>query len=93
MVDRAWLRPMSVREPPQGDFTFLPVVKAFEDTTLAGLNSQLDADFGVRSQSLNELWVLEEIEYQVSVTKTAVGGNPAELHYSALIWATKVQKV
>ena len=93
MVDRAWLRPMSVREPPQGDFSFLPVVKAFEDTTLAGLNSQLDADFGVRSQSLNELWVLEEIEYQVSVTKTAVGGNPAELHYSALIWATKVQRV
>ena len=93
MVDRAWLRPMSVREPPQGDFTFLPVVKAFEDTTLAGLNSQLDADFGVRSQSLNELWVLEEIEYQVSVTKSAVGGLPAELHYSALIWATKVERV
>ena len=84
---------MSVREPPQGDFTFLPVVKAFEDTTLAGLNSQLDASFGVQSQSVQELWVLEEIEYQVSVTKTAVGGNPAELHYSALIWATKVQRV
>ena len=93
MVDRAWLRPVSVREPPQGDFSYLPIVRAFEDTTLAGLNSQLDASFGVQSQSVQELWVLEEIEYQVSVTKPAIGGMPAELHYSALIWATKVERV
>ena len=88
MVDRAWIKPKSVDIPPQGDFTFLPVVKAFEDTTLAGLNSQLAADFPTRAQSTQELWVLEEIEYQVSVTKPALGGMPAELHYSAMIWAT-----
>ena len=93
MVDRAWLRPVSVREPPQGDFAYLPVVIAFEDTTLAGLEAQMDADFPTRAQTATEYWVLEQIQYQVSVTKPAIGGNPAELHYSAMVWLTKVEKV
>ena len=93
MVDRAWLRPRSVAEPPQGDFAYLPFVKGFEDTTLAGLNAQLAADFPIRAQSVQELWVIEQIEYQVVVLQHALGGMPAERLYSAMIWATKVQKV
>jgi hypothetical protein len=92
-VDRAYLKPRSVDVPPQGDFVFPPVVKIFEAGTAAGLQALLDADFGIEQQSLTEFWVVESIQYAVVVTAMTSGMTPAELLYSALVWATKVEKV
>jgi hypothetical protein len=90
MVDRAFLRPRSVAEPPQGDFRYLPEVRIYTDTTAAGLQAQLDIEFDVSAASVQELWVIESIQYAVVVTQP--GPNP-DMEYSALVWATKVERV
>lgn len=92
-VTRAYLKPRSVERPPQGDFSYLPVVKLHEADTAAGLEALMDTEFGVNSLATTELWVIESIEYQVAVLKPAVGMNPAQLSYSALIHATRAKKV
>ena len=92
-VDRAYLKPRSVDVPPQGDFVFPPVVKIFESDTAAGLEALLDADFSIQQQSITEFWVIESIQYAVTVIRPEVGMNPAVVRYSALVWATKVGKV
>ena len=92
-ISRAFLRPRSVMEPPQGDFEYVPVIRGYEDTTLAGLNAKLQTEKDIQAASVDELFVIEEIEYQVVVTKPSIGGNPAELLYSAMVWATEVVKV
>jgi hypothetical protein len=92
-VDRAYLKPRSVDVPPQGDFVFPPVVKIFESDTAAGLEALLDADFGIEQQSITEFWVIESIQYAVVVTAMWAGMTPPVLLYSALVWATKVEKV
>ena len=89
MVDRAFLKPTSVNIPPQGDFSFLPVVKAFEADSIAALNALLDVDFGVQAQSTTEYWVVEDVKYQVFLTPPPM---PA-VKYSALVHATKVNRV
>jgi len=92
-VDRAYLKPRSVDVPPQGDFVYPPVVKLFESDTSAGLQALLNADFGIDQQDLTAFWVIESVQYAVAVTKMAQGNNSAELLYSALVWATRVEKV
>lgn len=92
-VDRAYLKPRSVDVPPQGDFVFPPVVKLFEADTAAGLQALLDVDFGIEQQSITEFWVIESIQYAVVVTAMWSGMTPPVLLYSALVWATKVEKV
>ena len=92
-VSRAFLQPRSVAQPPQGDFEYAPVFRLFEDTTFAGLEAQLNAMRVDLSGSDTSLYVIEEIEYQVVVTKHSLGGMPAEKLYSAMIWATEVLKV
>ena len=89
-VTRAFLKPRSVDGPPQGDFVYVPLFLFFESTTLAGLRAQLDAETQLQQQSTLELYVIEEIEYQVVVTQS--GPNPGML-YSAMVWATKAVKV
>lgn len=93
MVDRAFLRPRSVIEPPQGDYQYFPIVRFYEDTTRAGLQAQMNVTFSVDAQSLSEFWVIEQVEFDVEVTKPAVGGNPAELIWTAMVWATQAIKV
>jgi hypothetical protein len=92
-VDRAYLKPRSVDVPPQGDFVFPPVVKIFESDTAAGLEALMDADFGIQQESITEFWVIESIQYSVSVIKLETGANDHMALYSALVWATKVEKV
>lgn len=92
-VTRAFLRPKSVNEPPQGDFEYIPLFQAFEDTTLAGLNAQLDLDIQAQAQSTTSYYVIEEIEYQVVVTQPKTGMVGPELLYSCMIWATEIRKV
>lgn len=92
-VDRAYLKPRSVDVPPQGDFAYPPVVKLFEADTAAGLEAMMDADFGIQRQSITEYWVIESIQYAVVVTAMWSGMVPPKLLYSALVWATKVEKV
>jgi hypothetical protein len=91
MANRAFLQPTTVREPSQGDFTYLPVVKLYEATTAAALEDLMSVDFGINQQSITEYWVVEEIKYEVVVTAMKSGMTPAELLYSALVWATKVE--
>ena len=89
-VSRAYLKPRSVDQPPQGDFEYLPIIKGFEDSTLAGLNAQLDAEKQVQAQSVDYFYVVEEIEYQVVVTK--LGPNP-DMLYSAMVFGWEIRKV
>ena len=93
MVDRAFLKPRSVDAPPQGDHTFIPKVVVLEADSAAGLSALLSADFATNAASSTAYWVIESVKYQVVVTQPAVGMQPAELRYSALVHATQVAKV
>ena len=92
-VDRAFLQPRSVAAPPQGDFTFPPVVKIYEADSAAGLELLMDGDFSIQAASIAEFWVIESVQYATTVVKPEVGMNPAVVLYSALVWATQVKKV
>ena len=92
-VDRAYLKPRSVDVPPQGDFTFPPVVRLFEADSALGLELLLAADFSVQQTSITEFWVIEAIQYATTVIRQESGMHPAVVLYSALVWATKVEKV
>ena len=93
MANRAFLRPRSVDDPPQGDYEYKPRIIGFEDVTLAGLLAKILASTEFQALSLDVFWVVEEIEYEVVVTKLAVGGLPAELNYSCLVWYTEALKI
>ena len=92
-VSRSFLQPRSVTKPSQGDFQYTPIVEIFEADSAAGLQALLVADVGAQSVDNENFWVIESIEYQVAVPKPAIGMNPAEMKYSALVWATQVKKV
>jgi hypothetical protein len=91
MANRAFLQPTTVREPAQGDFRYLPVVRLYEAPTAAALEVLLSGQFLINQQSITEYWVIEDIKYAVVVTQEIDGMNPPELLYSALVWATKVE--
>ena len=93
MADRAFLRPNSMDMPVQGDWEFKPIFKLFEDDTMAGLQAQLDVGLTIQQQDPTDLYVIEEIEYQVTVTKLASGNKPAELLYSAMIWGSWAHRI
>lgn len=93
MVNRAYLRPRSVDNPPQGDFQYSPAMVILEDTTQAGLQAQLVSEFNTNAQDMDRFWVIEQVEYTVVVTNPATGVSPAKLLYSVLVWATKAEKV
>lgn len=90
MADRGFLRPRSVIEPPQGDFIYLPRVFVYESDTAAGLEALMNPGFGAQSQDTDWYWVIEDIDYQVAVTRTH--NNQPKVRYSALVWATQVLK-
>ena len=92
-VDRAYLKPRSVDVPPQGDFVYPPVVKIYEADSAAGLEALLSADFGIQQQSITEFWVIESIQYATTVLAQELGMQVAVVKYSALVHATKVEKV
>lgn len=93
MADRAFLQPKSMDMPVQGDWEFSPVYVFLEDTTMAGLQAQLDAASIAQQQNLTDLYVIEEIEYQVVVTKPAIGMNPAELLYTCMVWGSWAHRI
>jgi hypothetical protein len=93
MTDRAFLRPRSVIEPPQGDFRYLPEYRLYEAPTAALLQDALNLEAGVDQQDLLNFWVVEEIQYQVAVLKQEIGMTPAVMSYSAVVRATQVIKV
>lgn len=92
-VTRAFLRPVTVEPPPQGDFEYIPEVYGYEGDTMAELIDAMNGGVGTQSTDLENYFVVEDIQYQVAVTKPAVGNNSAELLYSAMVWATRVHKV
>ena len=92
-VSRAFLKPRSVDIPPQGDYEYLPIIRLVESDSAAGLEALLSTGFGVDSQSVYELYVVESVEYSTTVVKFAVGMNPGEVLYSALVWATQARRV
>lgn len=92
-VSRTFLQPTSMKIPPQGDYEYRPIILFLEDTTMAGLQAQLTAQVSAQELSEVALYVLEEIEYQVNVTKPAVGMIPAELNYSCMLWFSEAKKV
>ena len=69
MARSVYLQPKSMDMPVQGDWEFFPVFKLLEDTTMAGLQAQLNVDVGIQSQSAPDYYVIEEIEYQVTLVK------------------------
>jgi hypothetical protein len=92
MANRGFLRPVSVQEPPQGDFKYLPVVIIKEAATAAELEVLLNLGSVVQSEETDWFWVIERIDYEVAVLQPMIGGNPAILSYSALVHATQVIK-
>ena len=92
MADRGFLRPRSVIEPPQGDFIYLPRVFVYESDTAAGLEALMNPAFETESADTDWYWVVEDIEYQVTLIDAPSGMTPAVLSYSALVWATQVLK-
>jgi len=92
MANRGYLRPRSVIEPPQGDFVYIPRIFTYESDTAVGLALEMTVGLEIQSQDPDWYWVVEDVEYQVTVIKLAIGMNPAVLSYSALVWATQVIK-
>ena len=92
-VSRAFLKPVTVEPLPQGDFEYGPVVNVYESDTAQGLEDLMAGAATTNAQATDWFWVIESVQYQVVVTKPAVGNNPAEMLYSALVWATQVRKV
>jgi hypothetical protein len=93
MANRAFLRPNTMNMPVQGDFEFKPLIIFYEDTTMAGLQAQVVAGAAIQQQNPTDLFVVEEIEYQVSVLQPIIGMNPAVLNYSCMIhisWAHRI---
>lgn len=93
MANRAFLQPRTMDMPVQGDWEFTPLILFFEDTTMAGLQIQLNASAQIQSQDITDLYLVEEIEYQVVVTAMKSGMTPAELLYSAMVhvsWAHRI---
>jgi hypothetical protein len=93
MADRAFLKPRSVSEPPQGDFRYLPEYRLYEAPTAALLQEALNLQVSVDTQDILNYWVVEEIQYQVAVLKHALGADSAEMSYSAVVRATQVVKI
>lgn len=92
-VSRAFLKPRSVDIPPQGDYQYLPIIRLVEADSASGLEALLSTGFGIDSQSVDELYVVESIQYSTTVAKAAQGNNPAIVLYSALVWATQAKRV
>ena len=85
-----FLRPTSVVQPYGGDFDYLPHVLLLESTTMDGLQEQLNTRVTIQVVDPDNYWVIESVEYQVTVTSPKKGNTPAEMNYSALIYATQV---
>ena len=93
MADRAFLQPKSMDMPVQGDYEFRPLIIFYEDTTMAGLQAQVLAGMIVQQEDPTDLFLVEEVDYQVSVTAPKSGMTPAELHYSVMVhvsWAHRI---
>lgn len=88
MVD-SFLRPRSVIAPPQGALTYTPKIVFLEDSSLAGLQAQVDATTGTQSIDADNYYVLEQVQYQVMTSK--LGPGPDTI-YTCMIWLTKAEK-
>lgn len=93
MADRAFLRPKSMDMPTQGDWEFRPIVVFLEDSTMAGLQAQVDAGTIIQQQDPTDLYILEEIEYEVAVVRPEVGMNPAVLLYSCMLHVSHAHRI
>ena len=86
-----YLKPKSVEHSTQGDFTYYPRFFLLEDTTMAGLQSQIDFQVNVDAFNVGSFWVVEEIEYQVTFAPTPMDND--RVIYSCMIWATEVEQI
>lgn len=93
MAERAFLQPKTMDMPVQGDWEFRPVIIFLEDPTMAGLQVQVDDATVVWSQEITDLYLLEEIEYQVSVLQPMIGGNPPVLLYSCMLHVSHAHRI
>ncbi|MDB4312221.1 hypothetical protein N9937_02200 [bacterium] len=82
----SYLKPRSVELPAQGAFQFRPSVFLLEDSSMAGLQAQLNAEVVTQQSDPANYWVIEDIQYVVSKD------SPGML-YSVMIWATQVEKI
>ena len=82
-----WLQPRSVIPPVQTPLEFRPRVLLLEDTTMAGLQAQLENETNLNAVDPANYWVIESIEYQVTP------GPGMGKHYSVCIHATQCIEV
>ena len=78
-----WLQPRSVLPPVQTPLQYQPRVLLLEDTTMAGLQAQLENEVNLNSVDPVNYWVVESIHYQVTPSP-GMG-----MHYSVLVHATQ----
>jgi hypothetical protein len=79
--------------PVQGDFEYTPLVILFEDSTMDGLQVQMNVSAQIQGQDIDDFFIIEEIEYQVVVTKQIDGMNPPELIYSAMVHVSHAHRI
>ena len=89
----SFLKPRSVIDPPQGALQYSPEIFGYEGDTLAELVTAMNAGAGIQAVDPDNFYVVESVEYQVAVTKPAIGMTPAEMKYSALVWATRCERI
>lgn len=92
-VTKAFLKPVTVEPPPQGDYRYRPLVVVLEADSAAELQALFVAEVAVQSQDTTAYYVLESVEYQVVVVKLVVGNQPAVVKYSALLHISQALKV
>ena len=76
-VTRAFLKPITVQQPPQGDYEYIPEVHGYEGSTLTELINQMNLGVGVLSLDLENYYVVEDVQYETTVLAQELGMQPA----------------
>ena len=79
--------------PVQGDFEYSPLFVFLEDATMVGLQAQLSAEVTNQAEDVTDYFMVEQIQYQVSVIKPAVGMNDQVMSYSCMIWGSHARRI
>ena len=85
----SFLKPRSVIDPPQGALQYIPEIFGYEGDTLAELVTAMNGGAGIQAVDPDNFYVVESIEYQVTLVKA----NPLAMKYSALVWATRCERL
>ena len=92
-VTRAFLKPITVNPPPQGDYKYRPILLVIEANSASELQAMFESEMQIQSVDTTAYYVVESIGYQIAVVRPATGQEEAEVKYSALIHITQVQRI